>query len=335
MFSGTVWAQDPTPNVPPFLQSNPPPADGQQPPSGFPPIGQNQAPPQVTEEVVPQVPLEETTPEIDPATEEPQVDSSIQTAVNARLDLELIANGMMNGGRPEGWNGSLDATDAMFAVNTRIDLDLLATTLIGANIRPEGWFGVVASTPQAIARDIRHDLELLADAVSFTRPATWSGDVPIMQCDRATQVIVQFLELNGVFTLQADPTAPDFCQQATNEATLFMEVNLLANPTPNSNLSLQGVAVSGDTVIASEFAASFLDRGAARRSGTVPNDTPFQVVGRSPSQFSNMLLIRGDGFEVYVDYQFTSISEEAFQFIEPIDEETVDTFCTARWCNFN
>jgi hypothetical protein len=66
--------------------------------------------------------------------------------------------------------------------------------------------------------------------------------------------------------------------------------------------------------------------------GVIPNGTPFQAVSRSPVQFSNMMLVQGDGFNVFVDYLFTSVSPEQFAVLPVLGEGTVDTFCTAEWC---
>lgn len=344
----TVLAQPggDTPPPLPFLTPNAPPPGGDGnntgsgglpftlPGGGQPPIGEQQPPP-----VEVQPPVEEQPPAdteaVDVPESAPLVDPNMALAQQARTDLERLADVALGGVRPDGWSGASDITNPQFAILARLDLELLVGALMGANTRPNGWFGVVSSTSYAISRDIRHDLELLADQHLglSVRPDGWIGASPIIRCDRMTQAVVQFLELNGVFQLQADPTSPDYCKQAANEASVFMEVNILSSPTAGSSLSMASVgAVGGGASINSDFAAAFLDRGAAQRVGVVPNGTPIEVVGKSPAQFSNMMLVRGQDFEVFVDYQFTSITEDEFEFIPVIDETTMQLSCTARWC---
>lgn len=325
-----------TPNAPPSGDNNngglpfPLPGSGDQQLPPFiqqPPVEEQQPPPvEAQPEEIEAVDVPESAPLIDP---------TLALAQQSRTDLERLADVALGGIRPEGWSGATDVNDPQFAILARLDLELLVGAVMGANARPNGWFGVVSSSPYAISRDIRHDLEMLADqhlGISV-RPDGWIGGSPIMRCDRMTQAVVQFLELNGVFRLQADPTAPDYCQQAANEASVFMEVNILSSPTAGSSLSMASVGVIGDGAsINSDFAAAFLDRGASQRVGVVPNGTPIQAIGKSPAQFSNMMLIRGQDFEVFVDYQFTSITEEEFELIPVIDETTLQLTCTARWC---
>ncbi|GAB4522639.1 MAG: hypothetical protein OHK0046_35480 [Anaerolineae bacterium] len=279
--------------------------------------------------VTPETPVAPTTPA---PTETPVVDPNLELLVTARLDLERLADMALPGARPDGWNGTVDPNNAQFAPLLRLDLELLAGTMLGADSRPADWFGFVNSTPYAFARDIRHDLELLADQLG--RPADWAGAEPLLRCDRTTQAVVQFLESNGVFTLQADRTASDFCVQAAVEAAMFMEINLLANPATLG--TADSIAVfslgGGSASVNSPYAAAFFDRSAGRRAGVVPDGTSFEPVGRSTAQFSKMMLIRGEGFEVFVDHQFTTVTVEEFETLPSIDEMEFTTSCTANWC---
>jgi hypothetical protein len=269
-------------------------------------------------------------------------DGSVEILIPARLDLELLAGMARPQGRPEGWSGSTDIDNPQYALLLRLDLELLAGGIMGANSRPDGWFGVVASTPYAVARDIRHDLELLADRVfesSTDRPAEWAGGEPLLRCDRTTQAVVRFLELNGVFNLQADRTAEPgaFCRQAAVEVSLFMELNYLASPVAGRSLlepaiAEAGVATTGEVSINSTFAVAFFDRNAARRAGVFPVGAPLQPVARSYVQFSNMMLVRGDGFELFVDYQFTTVTRDEFRALPDIDTIEYQPGCTVEWC---
>lgn len=343
----TVFAQQPgiaqQPPLPFLTPQAPPDGEGSTPPSGlpFPLPGQNNQNNQPPADVVPP-PVEADTP-AEPA-EEPAAEEAVETvetvdaaqtlAVTIRTDLEILADVLLGGNsRPEGWNGATDPGNPQFGVLTRLDLELLAGTVLGANTRPDGWFGVVASTPYAVIRDVRHDLELLADNTVGERPGGWLGGTPMMRCPRTTQTLVEFLERNGVFVLQADPTAPDFCLQADIQAGTFMEVNVLTSPDAGSSLIVRGLgANAGSASINSPFAAAFLDRSASRRVGVIPEETPIDAVGKSPAQFSNMMLVEGNGFLVYVDYQFTSVTEDQFDDLPDVNEAELSPFCSAEWC---
>ena len=228
----------------------------------------------------------------------------IAIALNARNDLELLATASLftASTRPEGWSGSFDINDPQLPLLVRLDLELLAGTLLGADIRPEDWFGAVPSTTNAWARDIRHDLELLADVLlEGARPSDWVGAPPLMQCDRVTQAAANLLERDGLYSLQADRTAANFCDQARNEVSLFIENNLLVETSATTSTP---VALGTGNITNSIFTIGFYNRSATRKAGVIPINTPFTPVSRSATQFSNMMLIRGDGFTVYVDYLF-------------------------------
>lgn len=265
----------------------------------------------------------------------PAVDRVTQLLLDARIDLELLAGAMIaDGSRPEGWTGAVGAEGIQLALGTRLDLELLAGTLLRGEAPPAGWFGTVSSTPYAVARDIRHDLELLADR--FGRPEGWRGGEPLLRCDRSTQALVSFLERGSVFTLQADRTAPDFCRQATLEVSRFVEINYLADPDDGPLLVVPPASGAGGgssaAQIDSRFAVAFFDRGAARRAGIIPDGTSFEPVARSAAQFSNMMLIRGDGFEVFVDYQFTTVTRAEFDTLPDVAGLEIAPACAASWC---
>jgi hypothetical protein len=252
--------------------------------------------------------------------------------LNVRNDLELVATATLGTDRPEGWSGSFDINDPQFPLLTRLDLELLAGTLLGANSRPDGWLGAVPSTADALARDTRHDLEVLADAVlQGSRPTGWVGGPPLMRCDRVTQAVVNLLEKDGLYSLQADRTAPDFCAQAAREVSVFIETNLLVNTA--SATTTTTTAIGSGNVVNSNFTVAFFNRSATQKAGVVPNGTPFTPVSRSPVQFSNMMLIQGQGFTVFVDYLFTSVDSERFNALPATADESPGTACNADWCD--
>lgn len=263
----------------------------------------------------------------------PAVSAEVPILVNVWTDLETLAIAQLGTERPVGWNGDIDINNPQLALLLRLNLEVLAGALLGAEQRPAGWFGAVPSTPYAIARDVRHDLELLADSVvgRNVRPPNWVGDDPLMRCSRATQTLVNFLERAGVFVLAVDPAVADYCQQVEVQASQFAEVNLLSSP----DVRVTGLASqrpTGDATINSRFAVAFLDRGATVRAGIIPEGTPINVLGRSYAQFSNMILVSGQDFEVYVDYQFTDVTPERFGALPDVTTLESSPICAADWC---
>lgn len=298
-------------------QDTPPTAPGGDSP---PPFAQTETTP-----VVEATPLVITVPEIT------ELDIMLS---NLRSDIEMLADLSLSNSRPEGWSGNADTSDPQMALLVRIDLEFLAGTLLGANTRPDGWFGAVSSTPYFVSRDIRHDMELLANAVlgPTTRPPGWAGDDPLLNCDRSTQALVGFLSgKNDLFHLRANRAAPDFCQQAATEVSVFVELNFLSNP-GGSDDNVEGLGVIRAASINRDFAVGFLDRNAVVRGGVVPKSTPIEPIARSYTGGSNMILVSGTGFEVYIDYQFTSITRGEFEVLPDVDDVGAAPFCTADWC---
>ncbi len=266
----------------------------------------------------------------------PSLADALPILISVRSDLELLATSKLGSARPTGWSGSMDINDPHLAILIRLDLELLAAETYSVDSRPPGWFGAVPSTNFAIARDIRHDLELLADTIvqPGVRPPGWSGADPLMRCNRATQTLVNLLS-NGGYALRADPNSPTFCQQAEIETSQYVERTSL-----NSGLAAPG-SLSEDNsspVVVGSIEAStlhtiaFLDRNASKRAGVIPQHTSLKPVARSNAAFSNMMVVQGDGFEVYVDYTATSLSQASFLTLPDIDSTPITLQCAAAWC---
>ncbi|MCA0458618.1 MAG: hypothetical protein LCI00_31965 [Chloroflexi bacterium] len=256
---------------------------------------------------------------------------AILTAARNDLDILVIQN--MGADRPVGWTGSGDVMNIQLPILIRLDLELLAGQLMGPDQRPVGWFGAVPSTAFAIARDIRHDLELLADQVnpSNVRPPGWVGADPVIRCDRSIQTLVFVLERTSSYELGVDPLAPDFCRLAELQATAYAESNLLPNQRPVGG---GGVVSSGGIQIISPYAVAFLDRFGRRPTGSIPVGEPITPVARSYTQFSKMMLVRGNGFLVFIDYSASSISENQFAALPDVNGVSSQFSCTAEWCKF-
>jgi hypothetical protein len=268
------------------------------------------------------------------------INDALPVLISARSDLELLASSQMNAERPLGWTGSLDISDPQLAVQIRLDLELLAGQTVGLDTRPIGWFGAVGGTPYTVARDIRHDLEVLADSLVSpgVRPPGWAGSDPLLRCGRATQTLVRLIERSG-YLIQADPNSPNFCAQAELEASGYVEANLLV-PTQPPPPPVAGSVVSNPTGLTGTVRANlrgvavFRDRNARQRIGVLPRGISFAAIARSTAPFSNMMLVRGEGFEVFVDYTFTTLGLAEFESLP--DVATVSSLvpqCTADWCD--
>ncbi len=254
--------------------------------------------------------------------------------INARNDLELLATAAIGSTqRPVGWSGSIDVNDPQLPLWIRLDLETLAGAVMGAENRPVGWFGVVPSIPLAVARDIRHDLELLADVVvgvQTIRPAGWIGDDPLMRCNRATQSLFTLLNDRGI-DIVVDFTQPDYCRAAEDGASRFVERQVLQPPM----LSANAAATQGRYryIADSPFVVAFLDRVARQKIGVLPVGTGFDPVARSYVEFSNMVLVRGDNFTVFVDYTTTSLTAAEFLALPDVGSGAgTSTDCRAEWC---
>lgn len=274
----------------------------------------------------------ERTPE--PPTPTPVVSPDVRLWLDIREDLETLAEAARpDNSRPVGWSGVNDPFNSDIALLTRLDLELLATSIINPEQRPRGWIGAIASGPYYVARDARHDLELLADLFFGTgqRPEVWRGGDPLFNCNRATQTLVSLLERGGVYRLQIAPNDPEFCRKAELEVTQFAEINILENAQV-SELFADDLIILAPNSITSDVALAWLDSTAVRQVGVVPLGEPIQVVARSYATFSNMMLISGDGFQVFVEYPSTTVTDTQFRRLPNINSIDYSTYCFADWC---
>lgn len=277
----------------------------------------------------------ERTPEPTPfPTATPVITADVRLLVDVRHDLELLATAALQT-FPPGWNNNVDQTNPQIALLTRSDLELLAATLINPESRPDGWIGAVGSTPIAIARDARHDLELLAEILGYVpRPEGWRGSDPLHSCSRATQTLIRLLERGGIYRLQLDANDPDFCYKAEIEVTRFTEMEILGNAEIGELFS-SDVAILSPHNISSDVAVAFLDTSATRRVGVLPPGTPIRPIARSRVEFSRMMLVAGDGFQVFVEHTNTTVTRQQYRNLPNVNALEFETFCNAEWCEAN
>lgn len=252
---------------------------------------------------------------------------------NLRSDLESFATQQLGGTRPIGWSGETNLSNPEFVMLLRLDLEFLAGDLLGSDVRPGGWMGPVAGTTMSIAFDVRKDLELLVKTINLGQPiAGWIGASPLASCSRLTVMLVEYLISNTNYSLNVDPTVSDFCLAVENDTTRYLgdhpDIARPGEEKPQEPVqSIITHFVQGD------FSLLFSDRSGSGKLGLIPKLTPFVPVARSYAEYSNMMLVRGEGFEGLVEYPFTSINRQEFQQLPNIDDFTISPYCTAYWCS--
>ena len=76
-------------------------------------------------------------------------------------------------------------------------------------------------------------------------------------------------------------------------------------------------------------------RDARQKIGVLPVSTGFTTLGRSTVGFSNMTLIEGDGFRVYVDWTTTPLTQDQFEALPDFTTLPGDVYCDVDWCGVN
>lgn len=278
------------------------------------------------EEVLIEIPAEPT-PVPAPATP-----STLQLLISSRLDIETLAGLTLGAQRPEGWSGNTNSADPDLALSIRLDLELLAYALNGDE-RLDGWFGIVPSSDFAIARDIRHDLELLADhAELIPRPTSWAGAPTTLTCDRSTQALVSYLQHATNFILIADYESPTYCDDIAREAAVYAE-QFIASTAPQDFGEDGPITTTSDPRITGSTASGYIDLAATVRGGILPRGERFEIVARQSGDHATLMLIRGVGFELFVDYRDTNVPQSQFLTVRTVAGMRVDPRCVASWCD--
>jgi hypothetical protein len=171
-------------------------------------------------------------------------------------------------------------------------------------------------------------LELLADAVEISpRPANWAGASALLRCDRTTQALINLLEESTDFTLQADRTASDFCDVASIEATVYTERFL------GGAFTVVPAVEASDPRVTAANAVGFIDLAGTTRGGIFPQGERVEVVARQSGDNAVLMLVRGVGFELFVDYRSTNVTQAQFLSLRGVGGMRVDPRCNASWCN--
>lgn len=253
-----------------------------------------------------------------------------------RGDLERLADEKLGlGTRPPGWIGTTDVSAPTLVSDNFLDLELLATTLLGGSSRPDGWIGTTSTAAAIAYRNLRHDLELLADVAMGigVRPRGWQGVDPIVACTPTQQNLVLITQqFYPEFTLppipEGETAPPDYCAQAEAAANFIIE-----NP-PVPPPSEEGVAEDVDQrfVAEAEWAFTYLDTGGLLYMGQMPLGTQFRAWYRNFGE-STMMFVTGDGFAVWIDRRWTTMSPETHRLLPVPNGVRPLTFCDAGWCN--
>ncbi len=278
----------------------------------------------------------ETTQEEAPISAQPEniFGDSLSELINLRNDLELLATAVRGTVRPDGWSGNLDVTNPELPLLIRLDLELLLADTLGFDV-PADWFGIAFADVQYQVRDLRHDIEILSDELlgDGARPDGWSGSPnPLWACDRSTQTLVQLLAQGDFFVAVADSNSPDFCAILELQVVSFVEQNLFTIDTTDPYFtSAVRTSLPGSVTANTDFVVAFFDIQATQRAAVIPNGTVMTPVGRNgANEFSRMVMFEGDGFLLFAEYTFTSLTDEEFNALE--GAPAVQTFCTADWC---
>ncbi|NDJ60192.1 MAG: hypothetical protein GYB67_03655, partial [Chloroflexi bacterium] len=127
-----------------------------------------------------------------------EVVDPVDLVAAVRGDLERLADELLGlNTRPEGYIGNRDRTSATLIGDIFLDMGLLADVELDGG-RPNGWIGAISNAPLLSYLNLRNDLELLANATlgPGVRPNGWQGVDPLEQCAPLTRSLVVLVQLN-------------------------------------------------------------------------------------------------------------------------------------------
>jgi hypothetical protein len=261
----------------------------------------------------------------------PDVDGNLLDPITllgaVRGDLERLADELFGlNTRPERYIGNRDVTTPNFAGDVRLDLELLADEQLGVGTRPPGWVGGTSNSPAISYLNLRHDLELLKDTVMGVgvQITGWQGVNPIERCDPLIRSLA-FLTTQAItdFSIaDIDPAGANYCAQISEAVNAVVE-----NP-PRLDVVEEERLMSGE----SNFAFAYLDVAATEYMGIMPGGTRFRALYRNFGD-SGMMFVQGTDFALFVEMEFTSVSETTFRSLPTLEGVNPLSFCDAFWCN--
>lgn len=220
-----------------------------------------------------------------------------------------------------------DASTPSFVTDLVRDLDLAADAQLGVGARPTGYVTPNANLDPLNYLTVRRNLELLTDATygEDRRPAGWQGVNPLERCDPVLRILSFLVQSAYNFDPgSVDSVTPGYCTRLSNAVNTIVE-----NPPV---IDVAAVVNEQRTNGTSNFAFTYLDVAATQYMGIMPGGIPFRAIYRHYGR-SNMMLVSGDNFALYIDRRFTDFSETSFRSLPTTENVTPLTFCDAGWCN--
>ncbi len=179
-----------------------------------------------------------------------QVDNLGQFALNARADLELLANQALGDGvRPDGWTFNVnDFNSPTYIADLWYDSELLAQDLFGSD-RPAGWTGApTTNDANIVVGNIRRDIEIAAD-IQFgvnNRPPEWRGAPAIYRCSRSLQNAARLLKNIYLYNFTTADSAVNYCDVLSTEVENQVFQRVFDTPELQTQVPDLTLAVRGD-----------------------------------------------------------------------------------------
>ncbi|MGJ3240067.1 MAG: hypothetical protein ACFE0Q_15270 [Anaerolineae bacterium] len=248
-----------------------------------------------------------------------------------RGDLERLANEVLGVNvRPGGWVNNLDVSDPAYIADLIADLELLADIILD-NRRPPTWVSVSINDDVSALRNLRFNLESLTDRAlgAGTRPNGWQGDSQLFRCAPSLQNLVVLISNTYPFSLpQTDAIGSSYCALVRIAANFVVE----NPPSPEVLEELTQDELAERLSAESRNAFTYDDPAAQVYYGVMPWGTSFRAWYRNFGE-STMMFVSGDGFALFIDRRWTTLSEEVFRTLPTLEGVIPMTFCDASWCN--
>ncbi|MBC8098590.1 MAG: hypothetical protein H7Y11_04050, partial [Armatimonadetes bacterium] len=244
-----------------------------------------------------------------------------------RGDLERLVDERRGvGNRPTGWSGNRDAGTTTFLDDLVRDLEIFTDSELGIGVRPPGWSRAIRNSPALSNDNLRFNLETLTDQLlgENIRPNGWQGLDPVDRCEPTVQTLVLLVSL----TIASPPIPAD----VTDDSVFCTEIARVTNDFAENPPPVEDQAVEAGLIGRSQLAFSYLDVSALQYMGVMPRDVEFRAVFRNFNE-SNMMLVSGDDFVLFIDRRFTTLPEEVFLRLPTLENRKPLTFCDANWCN--